>query len=178
MPLYRITTEKYAPWAMRYWTNRYIIDVPSWQDGIDLITPIANAERPLYTAASASITKGRLDDMIEGNQVHATVTLNLAGSRVAPASNLAPLWVTARVDFAPADWGRPSRKFIRGALYESDYDALSLDAAIKALLQTYANTIAGLAVVDPQGSNLVTGSVWNGPQERQLKRGSKRKPAP
>lgn len=176
-PPFRCIIEKYQPSQAEYWTNVYWINVADLEAANTVAASIMAAERPLYWNG-VTITKTRVDDNTPNTDQFITVPQNLLGTRTTPASNNAPLWVTARVDFAVAGNGRPSRKYLRGVLFEEDFDSISLVTAVKNLLQTYANTIAGLAVCDPDLQDITSGAPFNSPQMRQLRRGSKKPVTP
>lgn len=176
-PPFRIIVEKYMASNGEYWVNQY------WTPAVDLdaantvAASVMAAERLLYWNG-VTITKTRVDDNTPLTDQFITVPQNLAGTRATPASNSAPLWVTARVDFAVAGNGRPSRKYLRGVLFEEDFSSIDLSTTVKTLLQTYANTIVGLNICDPDMQDLLSGAPFNAPQMRQLRRGSKKPATP
>lgn len=177
MPKWRGTLQKYWAAAGAYWTNVY------WIDAVDIITAgnvlgnIKTAELPLYTSGIV-ITNGRVDDAIQDTDVYLTLPYNNAGTRAGPTSEIAPLWVTSRVDFGVSGMGRPSRKYLRGTLWEEDFSYNALSAGQLARLNTYGAAIVAQAVVDPDGQDLISYAPWNAPQMRQLRRGKKRRVIP
>lgn len=177
MPIFRITIEKYMASAAEYWTNIYHVDVADLQAAVQQIANFANAERPLYPE-SVVITKGRADDGIPNTDQYGTQVFNAAGTRASAGQDLNPLFVTARVDFTSAGFGSPSRKFLRGVLYESDVSFSSIGATVAALLNTYGDAIIALPVCDVDGQDLVDAVPFLAPQMRQLRRGSKKKIVP
>lgn len=178
MTLFRATLQKYAAFATRYWTNVYWVDAADIATASEILNDIMVAERPLYTGA-VTITSGRVDDAIPGTDQYITSPFNLAGTRTNPTSSeMAPLWVTARVDFAVTGIGRPSRKYLRGVLWESDFSHSAVVAGMLTLLQTYANAIVALPMMDVDGQSFAGGFPYNAPQMRQLRRGKKRTVTP
>jgi hypothetical protein len=83
------------------------------------------------------------------------------------------------VDFDVSGGGRPSRKYLRGALLEGDVNFMTLTSAITTPANTFADAIVAIGtIVDPQGNGFLDGVVWPAPQMRQLRRGSKKKITP
>lgn len=177
MPIYQITIESYYPAFGEYWTNVYHVSAADIDTAEDAMTPIVNAHKPMLSTG-AFITKARVSDMVEGTDIYDTVAYNAAGTRTLPGDTL-PLWMTVRVDFNTAGGGRPSRKYLRGALDENNTTALALSAGLVTAAQTYAAAIVAITgLVDVDGQSFVNGEVWPAPQMRQLRRGSKKKVTP
>lgn len=177
MPRFRITIEKNRPDTQRTWTNIYYVNVADLQTAITHIANFANAERALYPSF-VYITKGRADDAVANTDQYGTQVFNAAGLRTPPNSDSAPLWVTARVDFTVAGFTSPSRKYLRGCLFESDFTINALGTDITALLNTYADTVVALPFCDVDMEDIIDGVPFPAPQMRQLKRGSKKKNTP
>lgn len=178
MPVYRVMVEKHWAALNEFWTNVYYASGASLSDIATVATALVNAERPLYTAA-CTITKTHVDDMVPDTDVFETIPRNLSGTRTEPtSSHLAPLFVVARVDFAVAGGGRPSRKYLRGVLWETDFNISALESGMLTLLNTYATAVASSGACDPQGQDIASGSAKNAPAMRQLRRGSKKKLTP
>lgn len=173
MTKYRGTLQKYWAQAASYWTNVYWIDAATLVDAGAVLTNIKNAELPLYTSGII-VTNGRVDDAVPDTDVYLTLPYNNAGTRAGPTSDIAPLWVTSRVDFGVSGMGRPSRKYLRGTLWEEDFTYNGLSANQLTRLNTYGAAIVGLTVVDPDGQDLISYSPFPAPQMRQLRRGKKR----
>lgn len=172
---YRITIEKYSATLGRYWTNVYQSGAATLAAASAHGLELAAAERPLYPSHIV-ITKVRADDNVKNTDNYKTTPLNQAGTRATQTTDSAPLFVTARVDFASADSGAPSRKYIRGTLTEDEFTWNALQASALTRLQTYADAVVASAAVDPDNADLTTGSVFPAPQMRQLKRKKRPKP--
>jgi len=175
MPPYRITVEK-SGYSMS-WVNVYY----AAGTGVDQFTAEVNgivaAERPLLLSTIA-ITKVRVDDQVKGTDNYRTYTINQMGTRASQVSDTAPLWVTARIDFNTAT-GRPSRKYIRGSLVEADFNMVQIVTGTIAMYQAYGDAIVNLAaIVDVDGQDFTSATVFQAPQMRQLRRGSKKKATP
>ena len=177
MPKWRGTLQKYWGQAASYWTNVYWIDAATIIEAGAVLSSIRTAELPLYTSGII-ITNGRVDDAIPGSDVYLTLPYNNAGTRSAPTSDIAPLWVTSRVDFGVCGMGRPARKYLRGTLWEEDFTYNGLSANQLSRLNTYGAAIVGLAVTDPDGQDLVSANPFPSPQMRQLRRGKKKPSTP
>lgn len=174
MALWRGIVEKYYAGANKYWVNTYWVNEATLGAALTTLSSIATAERPLYVSAM-TITKIRVDDGQPNTDVFATGVLNLAGTRGSPGGDIQPPWYTARVDFQAAEGGRPSRKYLRNVLFESDSSATSIAAGMTTLLQTYATAVAATTYCDVDGSDIQSGTPWTAPQMRQEHR-KKKKP--
>lgn len=175
MATWRLTVEKFLASAAEYWTNVYYFDSAAVTNTATFAQAVVDAERAVHLS-QVTITKWRADDNTLGTDEYVTTPVNLPGLRAgAPLDTILPLFVTGRVDFA-ASSGRPSRKYLRGVLQESDVSMTSISGASLTALEEYASTMAGLTgYVDIDGQELVAGSVFPAPQMRQLRRGSKKK---
>jgi len=174
---YRITIEKYMPLFPEYWTNIYWVNALDMPTAQAVVPALINAEKALYTNV-VTITKARVDDGVPGTDVFSTSIHNVVGTRATPASEMMPLFVVLRVDFGSLDGGRPSRKYLRGVLWETDGTHASLNAPLLTLAANYGLAVVGTAVCDPQGFDLNSAAPWSAPAMRQLRRGSKRKVIP
>lgn len=177
MPAYRLTIEKFHSASAEYWVNRYYVNAASLADASLASNGIVDAEKACYPAG-VIITKSHVDDDVPLTENYETTVRNLAGTRTTPTGDAMPLFVVARVDFTVAGGGRPSRKYLRGVLFESDASFSTLGSGILALLSTYASSVAASGACDPQGQDIVAGVPWNAPAMRQLRRGSKKKDIP
>lgn len=176
MPIFRLSIEKYSALAAEYWVNRYFLQAATLADAMLMVDGIKDAERTLYYPGVV-ITKSHVDDNQPESEVYGTLVHNQAGQRQ-PETEPYPLFAVARVDFTVAGGGRPSRKYLRGVLTESDANGLVLGAGVLAVLQTYATNVAASGVCDPQGQDVISGSPWLAVAMRQLRRGSKKKVIP
>lgn len=177
MARFRLTVEKYHNASAEYWVNRYYVNAADLADATLMSNGIVDAEKALYPN-TVVITKSHVDDDVPLTLNYETTIRNLAGIRTAPTGDFLPLFVVARVDFSVAGGGRPSRKYLRGVLFEADTTFNTLGASILTALNTYASSVAASGACDPQGQDIIGGSPWNAPAMRQLRRGSKKKLVP
>lgn len=171
----RIMVEKL--YQGEYWTNVYYADATSVSATTTALAIVA-AERAIL-GSGILVTKYRIDDNTENTDEYVTGVVNQFGQRDFSASQLIPLFNVVRVDFE-AGSGRPSRKYIRGALVESYINFNTIESAQVSYIQTnYADVLAALAgYVDIDGQALVAGVVHPFVGMRQLRRGSKKPVTP
>jgi hypothetical protein len=173
----RIIVEFYDTVSAEYWTNRYFTSDPYTAAG-DTIDALVAAHLPMLLN-NCILTKVRVDDNVPDTDNFDTVGFNAAGTRTVGADHRYPLFNTVRVDFDVSGGGRPSRKYLRGALLEGDVNFTTLTSAIITPANTFADAIVAIGtIVDPQGNAFLDGVVWPAPQMRQLRRGSKKKITP
>lgn len=175
MPLWSVDVEKKL--GEEYWTNRYIVDAVDLEAADDVGDQIAEIEQNVHLQP-VLLTKRRTSDMLPGTDIFIVTPLNIFGARQ-PDSSMLPLFNVARVDFKAAT-GRPSRKFLRGVLMESetDFDTIT-PGGVNFIDLTYAQPLEGLpGYVDVDGQELLTGVVVPKIGMRQLRRGSKRRVTP
>lgn len=162
-----------------YWTNRYLIDLAvGTTEAETLALAIANAERGMYYS-TVRIDKIRIATLTPEDNVFQTWNPNLVGARQGAGVVLLPLFNVVRIDFG-AGLGRPSRKYLRGALAEIDIEGNVLGSTfIDVFAEPYAQAISDLVgIVDPQGSDLNGFSIATAVGMRQLRRGSRRRSEP
>lgn len=173
----RITIEFFNTQTAEYWTNRYFTTDPVNAAG-DTIDALVAAHLPMLLN-SCLLTKARVDDNVENTDNFDTVSFNSTGTRTVGSDHMYPLFNTVRIDFDVSGGGRPSRKYLRGALLEGDVNFVTLASSIITPANTFADAIVAIGTIcDPQGNAFVDGVVWPAPQMRQLRRGSKKKPTP
>lgn len=173
MPLYQADIEKRL--GSEFWTNRYIINAPDFASANEIADNLTAAERTIH-ATSVTLTRYRLSTTAINDGIYTIVPLNVSGLR-APPGSLLPLFNTLRVDLQAAV-GRPSRKFYRGVLAESDIagDAMQADfSAFVNLIEVELATEIRPGVVDPQGTVLLNATVYDFVQMRQLRRSRRRR---
>ena len=161
-----------------FWTNRYVLDVPSLADAITPANFIVGKER-IITIGDITFTSYRISDMVPGTDAYIVVPIGLQGLRVITSQAL-PLFNVARVDFGVGQ-GRPSRKYLRGVLGEEDQESYGIlvDASITFINTNYAGPVAGLTeYVDVDGQAITTGFCYGRVGMRQLRRGSRRRTEP
>lgn len=159
-----------------FWVNRYFVNAASLGDAQLVGSHIVAAER-VITSNRITFTKMSTRTTTRGDYVYTTSVLNLLGLR--NFSDVMPLFVVARVDFQAAA-GRPSRKYLRGVLMESDVDVMTVSAArVTAINTDYAQVLAALAgFVDVDNDDIVGGACSPITGMRQLRRGSKKRRIP
>lgn len=179
MPLFRATVEKFNGTVAEYWVNVYWLQAPNLDAALSAANAIATQELPILLSGQ-TLTKVRVDDNVKNTDQFLTTVRNANGTRASGASDALPLFATARVDLSTLQPGRPSRKFIRGCLLESDMGSYgTIVGAVLTLLGTFASNIANVPeLVDVDNSDIVSGTVWPYVQQRQLRRGSKKKIVP
>lgn len=160
-----------------YWTNRYIISTTDLATSVTVGQQIADIERAvLYTTMMQ--TKFRVSDGVKNTDVYQVVPLNRAGT-YAMAGSLLPLFCVARVDFATAGGGRPSRKYIRGFLGEGNTADGTIESPGITTLNTYGTNLRAIPeFVDVDGQVFISHAVWPMIAMRQLRRGSRRRTEP
>jgi hypothetical protein len=171
-PTYKIDIEKQL--GTEFWSNSYLTDDPGLIDAIATAQDIVARER-LVTHNTITFTKFRVSDVGPGG-VTSTVVIGLPGQGNASGTVL-PLFNVARVDFTAAA-GRPSRKYLRGAITTGAVlPGGMLEATIREYINTsYANPMAAdLNYVDVQGDEINSGACNMTIGMRQLRRGSKRR---
>ena len=171
---WRVTVEKVL--SGEFWTNRYILSSASLADAysaaLDTIIP---AERAV-TSNYVTFVKVRVDDMVPNTDNYQTGILNMQGLRNV-TGDLMPLYVVARVDFT-VNASSPSRKYLRGVLYENDVTGpLQVSAGTQTVINdAYVAPMVALAsFVDVDGQDIVGGATNPNVGMRQLRRGSKKK---
>jgi hypothetical protein len=165
-------------WGGEYWTNRYILDVVDIPSGVTVADSIVGWEKDI-TLNIIEFVSYRLSDMIPGTDSYLVVPLTGFGERSVASQGL-PLFNVLRVDFG-VGLGRPSRKYLRGVLVESDQSALGQleTASITEFAAAYvAPLVAITQYVDVDGQPIISGAVHPKVGMRQLRRGSKRKLEP
>jgi hypothetical protein len=118
----------------------------------------------------------RVSDTDPNTEIFSTVVLNLVGNR-ASTTALLPLFNVLRVDFSAVQ-GRPSRKYLRGVLTESDVVGPNIEiAALGEFQVAYADAMLGMAeYVDVDGEQFSAAACLRPVGMRQLRRGSRRSP--
>lgn len=181
MPLYVVQIFKQHPLEIRPWSNRYIIQATLLPEAASVATEIVTAEQAFHNQ-STQFTYARVSTILPNDGFYVTVPINDNGNRVDPADNL-PLWNTLRVDVSVVGGGRPSRKFYRLPLGESDVNNYVVQPTIISLVDTTLTALVaslqggGTPLVDPDGQEWDAITVSNRVQMRQLHRKRRRTPA-
>lgn len=175
MPV-RLTVEK--EFNGEFWTNVYWINEATVAGAMPAAAEIVGAERAIHWN-QVLFTRYRVDDAVKNTDNYVTGIINGMG-QVAFDSQSMPLFVVLRVDFTVAG-SRPSRKYLRGCLQESNVDGpINLVAAsVNAWQNLYADRVANVATFgDVDGQDITAGRVHPRVAMRQLRRGSKKKVTP
>lgn len=173
----RITIEMFNAQASEYWSNRYFTTAEVDDAGATL-DAVVNAHRNILRN-NCIVTKVRIDDNTEGTDNFDTVSVNAPGLKTFGSNELLPLFVVARCDFDVSGGGRPSRKYLRGYLLESQINFTTMDSSAVDDLNAFGDAIVAIGTIcDPQGSVFVDAVPWPFPAMRQLRRGSKKKTTP
>jgi len=165
----------------REWSNRWLVEAGDLGAVEDVVPNFAAMEKQLHLD-NVTLTRARVSDTTPGTDVFSIVPIGLIGTRATGADgDWLPIYNTVRVDISVAGGGRPSRKFYRGPILESDQQAGFLDSAIISLFDTQVNGLisflsgSGVELVDPDGQPLTTAVTQARVQERQLHRKRKKK---
>lgn len=178
--LFRLQIFKQLTGSDREWSNTYLYEAD------DLATAVAGAEAIAgvevgFHLDNVTITRALASDTDPSTDFFATTTLNLIGTAGTGADgDWLPLFNTFRVDFNVTGGGRPSRKYYRGPVRESDNDAGFVDLTRKTAIQASANALlaaanaAGGLLVDPDGQTLINAVAFDKVAMRQLHRKRKK----
>lgn len=160
-----------------FWSNRYFVEdngaaQTSVLDAADNLTEV---ERQFH-ASIVTFTRSRISTVVPGDGVYTIVPINLPGVR--GTTNVLPLFNTLRVDLQ-ASVGRPSRKYYRGVLGESDIAGDAVDTAPFITLVDFQLTNAinnpEVPLVDVGGGALTGVTIFPFVQMRQLRRSRRRR---
>jgi hypothetical protein len=175
MPLFSLDIEK--EFGGEFWTNRYILSATD----ITLAILSADAIWPLEQNIHKDVvnfTRYRVSDMDPATDMFVIVPIGETGA-VTATTGLLPLFNVMRVDF-PAGTGRPSRKYLRLPIQESEQeDGVFTTSIVSTVNDVYGNALAAIsAFVDVDGEPLGNGRVTPAVAMRQLRRGSRRRTTP
>lgn len=169
--LYRIEMEKTL--GSEAWTNVYY-GLPEGTGGypLALVDAILAAERAV-THPTVSFTRTRISSTARGDDMYRIVQHNVAGQS-ATTGDVMPLFVVARVELGTVQ-GRPSRKYLRGVLTETEVAVGVVSAnAITRINNGYSTPIAAAAgLTDVDGQEIISATVVSAVGMRQLRRRSR-----
>jgi hypothetical protein len=175
---WRCTIEKYHAASGEYWVNVYHLAAETGAAALTAANTLVLNERNIHRT-NILFTKFRVDDGVEGTDVYDTVAVNQFGLAVLGSSEIMPLFVVLRVELNTVGGGRPSRKYYRGVLLESD---------VSGMMVTNTGFLTGVSagltaafpgiVVDPDGQAILNAECSPIVGMRQLRRGSKKKVTP
>lgn len=177
MPIYTLDIQKRL--ASEFWTNRYIVRGTNIASAVVTSELVVAQERTVHSTL-VTFVNARVSDASTTEQ-YTIIPIGELGERNQTA--LLPLFNTLRLDFG-ASTGRPSRKYFRGVLGESDIngDAVlgfaEFTAFANGLLNLFAEVEGEDGIVDPQGTLLVSSDIYPFVQMRQLRRGKRRRATP
>lgn len=178
MALYRI--EIFKSIGEEKWENVYLVDAGSLEAAVAAGAIIYPVEEDFHST-SVLFDYMRVSTVAEGDDIYTTVPLNTNGAR-GTAGDLLPLFNTLRADIQVAGGGRPSRKYYRGVIGESDQSAGIVASGIRTQvvtdLQSAIDDLSALGtpLVDPDSQEWVTPTAALRVQMRQLRRGARRTP--
>jgi hypothetical protein len=177
MALFALDIEKKLTFDPETWTNRYIVEATDLTLALLSSEAIYDAEVAIHLDV-VQFTRYRVSDMDPDTDTFVIVPKSDTGARTTTGQTL-PLFNVVRVDF-PAGTGRPSRKYLRLPIQESEQANGDLDTGLIALVNTDYGTVLGdiSAYVDVDGEPLGSGVAHPRVGMRQLRRGSKRKLTP
>lgn len=182
MPLF--TVQVFKEGYGEKWSNRYLIEASSLAAAVICAPAIATAERGVHLD-TVLFTYMRVSDLVAANDNYATIPVNNTGQTNASASAL-PLFNTVRVDIDVEGFGRPSRKYYRLPLMETDQDNHALSGTLVSAMAAMVNAMIAAVdsagggdgeLVDPDGQSWVTATTFPRVQMRQLHR-KRRRAAP
>ncbi len=175
MPALSLDIEK--SFAGEFWTNRYILNVPSFTEGKLVKDEIVALEKAIHTTI-VNFERWRLSDFDPATDAYQTGIIGGTGSR-ATGTNIMPGFVVVRVDFEPES-GRPSRKYLRYVGTESDANTdLWTDGFVLEIFNNYANPMLAVdEYVDVDLQTFLTTVVSRKVGMRQFRRGSRRRTEP
>lgn len=176
MPLFNLQIEKEL--NGEFWVNRYIVELDDLTQAVLIGNTITGFELAVHLDV-VTFTKYRVSDIDPATDAFVIVPIGQQGQRAIGANQYLPLWNVFRVDF-PAGVGRPSRKYVRGPVLESDSVNGVLEPATVAFMNAnYGTPLGDLPeFVDVDGTGLGTGITQANVAMRQLRRGSRRRTTP
>ena len=170
-PIYKVDIQK--QYQNTYWTNVYYVNQPDLASASAAATTIVNVERTIH-APAVNFDKVRVSDL--SSTQYQTISVNQPGQRSVTGDFL-PLFNVLRVDFNVAG-GRPSRKYLRLPVAESDQsNGIFTSSALQSLATGYAIPTS-TGICDESGSPFTSTSFQERVGMRQLRRGSRRRTTP
>jgi len=180
MAQFRIQVFKRLGSNPREWSNTYRVDAADLDTAVTLVPSIGSMEQQLHLD-NVTITRALVSDVNPATDVFATVPMNLTGSRSGGSDGAwLPIFNTMRVDISVVGGGRPSRKFYRGPILESDQQGAFLSPTVVSLLTDQLNGLIAVAetnstpLIDPDGQEWDTAVGQSAVQMRQLHRKRKK----
>jgi hypothetical protein len=135
MPIFAVQVFKTHPLnGSREWSNVYHVRCGTSLIAIGIAGEIVTAEKAFHNV-STTFTRARASSITPGDDDFQTQVYNEPGERTDPSQNY-PLWDTVRVDITVVGGGRPSRKFYRLPLGETDVVNLVVDGTLRSTIDT------------------------------------------
>lgn len=175
MPLWTVDIEKQL--GLEFWTNRYILNSADLASATAVGAQIVTAERTIHTT-DVNFNRYRVADLDPLTDIFTITPIGLTGG-VTKSTDYLPLFNVLRVDFG-VEQGRPSRKYLRLPIQESQQVDFAFTPGFLAFVQTnYVDAMLGISqYVDVDGQNIINGAPKESVAMRQLRRGSKRRVTP
>jgi len=183
MPQYRVQIFK-AITSGKPWSNVYHVVSDDLTAASAFAETLAGIEQNVHYSF-VTLLRARVSTEVPDDGVFNTITLNVAGLRGGSPQTL-PLFNTVRVDFGVFG-GRPSYKYIRGPLAESEQDGGIISVGeltffdtnyAQPLLDLSTTPIADGQLTDEDGNAFTSVSIYPQVQERQRTRRRRALPAP
>jgi hypothetical protein len=176
MAFFRVQVFKSIAGNPREWSNTYRVQATDLATVAAVLSDICNQESHLYLD-NVNVTRARASDEDPETDEFVIHTANIIGDRgTAESGDWLPLFNCFRVDLDVAGGGRPSRKFYRGPLLESDQAEGIVNGGVATNIETQVAEIITLFTtgsapwVDPQGQVITTPHCLPNVQMRQLHR--------
>lgn len=178
MAIYTIDIQKRL--GSEFWTNRYLCQHANIGNATGLAIQLVADEIAIHNSL-VTFVNYRVSALDINDDTYTIGPIGESGGR--PTPGLLPLFNTLRFDLQ-ATSGRPSRKYYRGVLTESDIngDEVTIQTAFadhaQALLALSVEPETPIGLCDPQGQAFVAVVVHPFVQMRQLRRGTRRRGTP
>lgn len=180
MPLYRIQVKKGRVFSDRTWSNEYLVSGPSLEAARNAGLAIQGIERQIH-APVVEYRQVLVSTVVPLDNVYTSIPLNGNGERVVFDAEYLPMFNTFRADIEVAGGGRPSRKYFRGPVLESDQSDGALVPGVVALVDAAVNQmiedvlVVECQLVDPDAQEWIACHTFAQVQMRQLHRKRKKK---
>jgi len=168
----------------REFTNAYLCEADDIDTVAAALGDLVDAEKACFLDV-VTIVRARVSDQDPDTDSFVILNTATSGTRnTLGAGSYLPLYNTIRVDINVAGGGRPSRKYYRSPIMETDQENGELVSSVVTAMDSAVNNIisvmsaASAPLVDPDGQLLVSSSTRTAVQMRQLHRKRKKTPAP
>jgi hypothetical protein len=176
MAIFRVQIFKQLTGSDREWSNTYLCEAPDLATVEAVLPTVCDSEAQAFRD-NVTVTRARASDTEPDTDVFAVFIANVIGSHGSSGDGAwLPLFNTVRVDINVDGGGRPSRKYYRPPILESEQQSGFLDPAVMAYFETVVGQLitdfstGSCPLVDPDGQTLVTPSTFAKVQMRQLHR--------